>query len=1173
MKPKRNAIRNQQKRVESDIQNSRQQLIRQNAALVRLTRNNVLSQGDWKTALQEITQVAAQTLEIERASVWLYRDEKSKLCCIDLFERQTNCHSSGTELISSHYPIYFRTLEDDQIIAADNAYTDPRTQELAELYLQTHDITAMLDSPIRLAGETIGVLCLEQTRIPHAWTVEEQGFVRSLADLVALAVEAHQRKQAEDALRQSKETLRLIVEGTASHTGNEFFRSCVRYLAEVLQVQYAIVSEFANSEKTRVRSLAYWTGEDWCDSIEYDIAETPCAIVLTGITRHYPNNVQSNFPNDRELIEMGVVSYLGIPLTNAANQVLGHLAVLDGKPMNPDPDRELILKIFAARAGAELERKQTEEVIRQRAMRDSVLSSISWMFLNEEIERATAYTLQRLGEVTESDRSYILKYDRNLHAWSTTHEWCVNHVQPFQAYFQNVPVEQFAWAWNQVLDGQVVHVPSVEDLPLAATAEKIALNKLGVRSLVLIPIIYSSNVYGLIGLNTVHTTKGWKPEDIHLVQRVGELIAISQTRQQAEKALRESEEFNRSIFESSADCIKILDLDGRLVSMNGPGLCLMQIEDLTPFVGTIWSTFWKGPHYTLACNALDIAKAGGIGRFNGLCPTAKGVLKWWDVIVTSVLNAQGQPQWLVSVSRDITDQKQAELELERAKEAADAANRAKSEFLANMSHELRSPLNAVIGFAQLLHRSQSLNSDQRENIDIILRSGEHLLTLINNILDLSKIEAGRITVNPINFDLYELLKDLKDLFQIKANEKQLQLVWECDPIVPQYIKTDQVKLRQVLINLLSNAIKFTPAGCITLRTGIMPNNNIQDDTQGDTQDDTQNDVEKNDNAFHLASPTTTAITLVFEVEDTGIGITPEETEHLFEAFSQTKTGKEAQEGTGLGLVISRQFVQRMGGDMSVSSRLGGGSLFRFTIAAEQKHATDMTNRRSSRQVIALAPNQPRYRILVVDDKPTNRLLLVKLLSPLGFEVKEASDGQEAIEIWDEWEPHLIWMDMRMPVMDGYEATTHIKSTTKGQATAVIALTASALEEQKAVVLSAGCDDFVRKPFQEAHIFNAMQKHIGVQYIYSDQIQCDGLYPSLDERHTHLTTGLQSLPYAWIVAFKQALRFIDLDTMNTLIEQVRETDIALADMLREQIDDFEYEYILTLIESIQTTEQL
>src|ERR671933_332213 len=426
-------------------------------------------------------------------------------------------------------------------------------------------------------------------------------------------------------------------------------------------------------------------------------------------------------------------------------------------------------------------------------------------------------------------------------------------------------------------------------------------------------------------------------------------------------------------------------------------------------------------------------------------------------------------------------------ELAIAKQKAEVANEAKSTCLANMSHELRTPLNAILGFTQLTIKNPSLSPDSRENLGIITRSGEHLLTLINQVLDLSKIEAGRTTLNEKNFDLYRLLDDLEDMFQLKADDKHLELLIDRTPDVPRYVRTDEGKLLQVLINLLNNALKFTTEGGVSVRVDRTLNVERLL-AQGDVANVEGSEDSSNLQLANLQPSTQTNLqssTLTFEVEDTGPGIAPDELDSLFEAFVQTTTGTEAQEGTGLGLPISRKFVQLMGGEIMVSSEVAHGTLFKFDITVSVVDATDLESKQPTRRVIALEPNQPRYRILIVDDKPLNRQLLVKLLNPFGFELREASNGKQAVEIWDEWEPHLIWMDMRMPVMDGYEATKQIKSTTKGQATAVIALTASVLEEERAVVLSTGCDDFLRKPFREEEIFAAMHKHIGVRYLYEE----------------------------------------------------------------------------------------
>jgi len=479
-------------------------------------------------------------------------------------------------------------------------------------------------------------------------------------------------------------------------------------------------------------------------------------------------------------------------------------------------------------------------------------------------------------------------------------------------------------------------------------------------------------------------------------------------------------------------------------------------------------------------------------------------------------------------------------ELVIAKEKAEVANQAKSTFIANMSHELRSPLNAILGFSQLMIRANNLPREQHENIGIIYRSGDYLLTLINNVLDLSKIEAGKVTLNPSNFDLHALINELEDLFHLQASNAGLKLLFDCAENVPRYICTDGVKLQQVLINLLSNAIKFTKQGQITLRV-----------FQGDQEiDDVSN--------------------LHFQVTDTGVGMTKAESGNLFEAFSQAQAGKDSQEGTGLGLAISRKFVQLMGGDISVVSKLGKGTTFQFSIQAKLGQEIDSRNVEKSLRIIGVAPDQPIYKILIVDDKPINCQLLIKLLNPLGFELKEASNGQEAIALWEEWSPHLIWMDIRMPVMDGYEATRYIKSSVKGITTTVIAVTASVLEEEKAIVLSAGCDDFVRKPFTENIIFEMLTKHLDMQYIYEEPAIPDSIAsPSLE---TLTPTDLEIMSSKWR---SQLYRFTiegDSDRMMELIQEIPPPSSPLAKALERLTDQFEFEQIIKLLESAQSSLQ-
>jgi PAS domain S-box-containing protein len=511
--------------------------------------------------------------------------------------------------------------------------------------------------------------------------------------------------------------------------------------------------------------------------------------------------------------------------------------------------------------------------------------------------------------------------------------------------------------------------------------------------------------------------------------------------------------------------------------------------------------------------------------------------------------------------RDITDRKQAEELLRQSVEAAEAANRAKSIFLANMSHELRTPLNVILGFTQLMIRGGALNSQQQEQLNTINRSGEHLLTLINDVLEMSKIEAGRITLNESDFDLHSLLDWLYQMFQIKAQSKRLKLTFEQTSDLPNYIRTDETKLRQVLVNLIGNAVKFTSQGGITLRVSWLPGHDSG---------------EVNPDGNSTQTPTQEPITLHFAVEDTGPGMAAEELDRLFKPFVQTDTGHKAQEGTGLGLAISQKFAQLMGGEITVQSTPDIGSLFQFHIEAEVVESGKLLPSFAPRQVIGLAAGQGQYRILVVEDKPENRQILRELLTPVGFEVQEAVNGVEGIAQWQAGQPHLIWMDIRMPVMDGYEATRQIKAACAEQEIeppVIIALTGSVFEQDRQLALSVGCSDFVRKPFRAEEIFEKMTEFLGVQYVYADSPLLTTHHSSPQTGETALATAtanLAAMPSDWTQQLHQAAANVNSKLVLKLIEAIPQDQTSLATALTQLVDDFCFEEIVELTQRNDAT---
>ncbi|MBN8562416.1 MAG: PAS domain S-box protein [Leptolyngbya sp. UWPOB_LEPTO1] len=469
----------------------------------------------------------------------------------------------------------------------------------------------------------------------------------------------------------------------------------------------------------------------------------------------------------------------------------------------------------------------------------------------------------------------------------------------------------------------------------------------------------------------------------------------------------------------------------------------------------------------------------------------------------------------------------AEADLRIAKDAAETANLAKSTFLANMSHELRTPLNAILGFAQLMEREVALSDRQRNSLAIINRSGEHLLDLINDVLEMSKIEAGRTTLNLVSFDLHHLLYTLQEMFLMRAKAKHLALNFTIAPNLPQHIQTDENKLRQVLINLLSNAMKFTDHGSITLEATVQSETMLQ-----------------------------------FKVQDTGQGIAPEEFDQLFRPFIQTHSGSQLREGTGLGLTISRRFVRLMGGDIQVESTVGQGSTFSFGIQIAIANPKDVIPMLNSKRVLQLTPQQSSYRILVVDDRAENREFVEQLLTMVGFETRSAINGEDAIAQWQHWQPHLILMDMRMPVMDGYEATRQIRALESAQTRSkILALTASAFEEQRASILAAGCDDLLAKPFREAHLFEKLAQHLGVNYVYEEETT-----PSTEPTLELTRDMLDAMPSAWIAQLHQASLAVDADQILQLIQQIPKSEQQIAIALTELVQQFCFDEIAELSQS-------
>jgi PAS domain S-box-containing protein len=586
-----------------------------------------------------------------------------------------------------------------------------------------------------------------------------------------------------------------------------------------------------------------------------------------------------------------------------------------------------------------------------------------------------------------------------------------------------------------------------------------------------------------------------------------------------DQRVRDQQFYTRSLIESNIDALIATDPRGIITDVN------KQMEALTgctrdELIGAPFKDYFTDPQRAEAGIKLVLGESK-LTDYELTARARDGTETVVSYNATTFHDRDRKLQGVFAAARDVTERKRYEQSLQQA-------NRAKSVFLANMSHEIRTPMNAILGFSQLMLRDRDLTPRQSQYLGTINRSGEHLLALINDILEMSKIEAGRTTLNLSTFDLPVLLKDLEMMFRVRTDEKKLSFSVEMIGVVPQFIVTDINKVRQVFINVIGNAVKFTEQGGIGVRVRV-----YEEGRKG---------------SF-----------LQVEIEDTGPGISPEDQDKLFRHFEQTKTGQQAGTGTGLGLAISREFVRLMGGTITVNSQVGKGSTFFIHLPLKEGEAQSVPAKDIPQQVLSLQPGQATFRVLIADDIEDNRQLLAQLLGPVGFEIRLATNGVEAVQEFERWCPHLILMDFRMPVMDGHEAISRIRALFGGEKIKIIAVTASAMDENRQQLMDIGADDFISKPFREVELFQKIHTHIGVEYVYAEHFPA-----AILEESTELTPqSLAGWPQDLIDPMRDAVITADLDQLLAKIQDVEARDPRTAKALRGLAESYQYQKLLDL----------
>lgn len=727
--------------------------------------------------------------------------------------------------------------------------------------------------------------------------------------------------------------LRLIDEGTAHETGAAFFRELVRSLAAALESRFAFVSRFCD-DNTRVHVLAMWNGTGIEENFDYPLPGSPCEHVLNGDIVAFNANIQELFPAEREALkEMDAEAYLAIPLKNRSGQVLGHLAVIDTAPKNWQERDFGILRIFAARSTAEIERQLAEQEMAQanielarRVQMEALLAETSTRFITVNPDGIDAEITRALGAMAHSigcDRAMVFQFAEDQSFARMSHDWSLLPSPP-RAKAPQLHRDDVPEVLEHFLRRQSLNVARPELLPEGFRNVDCLLGGEPIISRLAVPMAYGDATIGFICFHSLMQERHWPSEDLRMLRLLGEIVAGALMRRQTEHVL-----------ETARDC-------------------------------------------------------------------------------------------------------------------AESANRAKSEFLASMSHELRTPLNGILGYAQLLRRDPTLATEQLESVEAIESCGEHLLTLISDVLDLAKIEAGRMELDPGPVTMEEFLRELCSVARVRAGQAALRFTFETASALPEVVIADERKLRQVLLNLLGNAVKFTDRGSVTFRVSAKPL-------------DAQRCL------------------LHFEVEDTGIGIDSAEIERIFDPFHQVRQRERAIEGTGLGLAISRKLVALMNGTLSVKSTPGSGTT--FAVYVDVQSGGHGARHRAQATPPIVAYKGRRRRILVADDKADNRQILTRLLKSLEFEVDEAPDGAVATGLALTRKPDLIFMDLVMPVRDGFDAIRDIRSAGAESARIpIVAVSASAFDSSRADSLRAGCDAFIAKPIKLDEITDTLGRLLQLDWI-------------------------------------------------------------------------------------------
>ncbi len=938
------------------------------------------------------------------------------------------------------------------------------------------------------AGKSIEAgLYLSQSNRPLAVHIEASPYEDEgqAPSLLLTVTDISARKRVEQALR-------FLAESNVS-CGENIFRLLVRQIALSAHKRFALIAEVEEGEQAMAYTVAVWNNGNFAENFCYPLAGTPCFNVAEQGACFYPRNIQALFPRDRLLAEIGAESYWGISLRDTAGKVLGIFAILDDKPMEDDPQSFSLLNSFAVRAAAEMERRSLEE--KYRTLFQSMSQGVVYqaadgriVSANPAAEKILGLTLeQMLGRSSVDPRWRAMREDGS--AFPGNEHPAMVALQTGQEVRDVVmgvynPAKE-AVSWINIYAKPLFRPGERKAYQVYTIFEDITRRKLAEEEMKL----NESRLQGLVNLTQRRygSVQELLEKALHEALRLtgsklGYLYHYSEERQ----------EFTlTSWLEGTGETCEAVSLQARY-HLESTGIW----EEVVCQGKAVILNDFQAPHLLrkgygeepLAFYRHMVLPVFSEGRTVALIGVAN---KGSDYTHTDVLQLTllMESVWRMVEYREAEERRlQSEI---MAREAAEKANLLKSEFLANMSHEIRTPMNVIMGMANLLCTS-ALNSEQREYVEMIRESAASLLTIINDILDFSKVEAGRLELKTVPFNLPSLVEKSISAFSPLAQEKGLGLLWSVDAAVPRYFYGDPTRLKQVLLNLLGNALKFTEEGQVALSVEktSAPSGEGSARAQGSQEAGEERDASS-----------VARVWLRFSVQDTGIGVPEEKLGLIFQSFQQVDgSSTRRYEGTGLGLAISKKLVELMGGFVGVSSQVGRGSTFYFTvpllpvpdgIEIEGQYILHNTcplalGREKPRKEGGPVPaagetpaKEAALQILLVEDKPMNQRLAKALLEKKGWAVTPVFNGRQALEMLAARSFDLILMDVQMPEMDGLETSRHIRAAEaqRGGHIPIIAMTAHAMSGDREKCLEAGMDDYVSKPIDAAALYQAVERAV------------------------------------------------------------------------------------------------